>query len=85
MRHTEYASDILFSLRAAQPGLTFIMVSALQHIWRECIYRCQPALSTQMIGQGMRHPSRRRRHSGQIKICRITDIDVATVNPLPSR
>jgi hypothetical protein len=45
MRHTEYASDILFALSAAQPGLTFIMVAALQHIWRECVCRCQPALS----------------------------------------
>ena len=60
MRHTEYASDILFSLRAAQPGLTFIMVSALQHIWRECVYRCQPAcqlgglvISAQQIAAAM--------------------------------
>ena len=30
MWHTEYASDIFFALCAAQPGLTFIMVAAMQ-------------------------------------------------------
>ena len=60
MRHTENASDILFALCAAQPGLTFIMVAALQHIWRECVCRCQPArqlgrlvISAQQIAAAM--------------------------------
>ena len=34
-----YASDILFALCAAQPGLTFIMVAALQNIWGKCFWR----------------------------------------------
>ena len=38
-----YASDILFALCAAQPGLTFIMVAALQNIWGKCFWRCKLA------------------------------------------